>query len=326
MRYFDVNNARVANENTGTMLFAIKELLVSAGMTVVGSGDGKSLHEWAGETAGAGTGSGGAHDVWTAAPQTTTDNTDTTGYATNQFAWCVLEDGAGRQALLCRGNFGSFYFGIGVARAGSGGFVYQAGTTDHNTIPAAPAGGSSHERWFWSTRSSVSGYISSYSTTGYYHVWADDALDGESGMCWGFCEIRGAADYGDLLAVEPCSSPPDPADPDPCVYMRRVGGGADPRYAYRLDGSTWATCDDYSSAYWEFSPGGSIATKECLFVAPPVCGDTDPKGTPHPSACRYGPVSRSWGRYGEDQNGAGWCAYHGRLWIPWPDDVTVPLP
>lgn len=94
----DVRNlVKVDGHRHGVLFFPLKALLVAMGWTVEGSGDGNVLVEFRGSTGGAGTGSGGAYDVWTA---DTGAHDASPGNVSNALAWCVLQSPSGKQILL----------------------------------------------------------------------------------------------------------------------------------------------------------------------------------------------------------------------------------
>lgn len=98
----DVRNILKSDGNRHGILFLpLKALLVKAGWTVEGSGDGASLHEFRGATGGAGTGSGGAFDVWTA---DTGVHDASPGNVSNALAWCVLKAPTGTLQYLLVGT------------------------------------------------------------------------------------------------------------------------------------------------------------------------------------------------------------------------------
>ena len=85
----------------GGLFFPLKNLLVAAGWTVEGSGDGLAAYEYRGVTGGAGTGPGGVYDVWTQ----DTGSHGGIGNVSNSDTWCVLKDPGGGMEILLAGMY-----------------------------------------------------------------------------------------------------------------------------------------------------------------------------------------------------------------------------
>lgn len=130
------NILKADGDRHGVLFLPIKALAVANGWAVVASGDGASLFEWDGVTAGNGTGSGGKADVWTSHGT----GTGTAGDVSNQLAWCVLEDPAGNQLFLQ----GTSSAGIGWDCYGSVYYLpgggYSSTGINATTGPAAASG------------------------------------------------------------------------------------------------------------------------------------------------------------------------------------------
>lgn len=183
-------------ETAGT-LFEIKELLVSAGWSVVGS-SADFAFEFSGVTGGAGTGSGGAYDLW-----------DTAADADRSRRWMVVEQpGGGRQYLFYRLNTSdSANFSMSP-----GGNFTSAGVT-----PSVPPVASDH-RFIWQTTTSADFDIYVPTTQGILNLWAlDNAVNGE--YAWGFFVADGTSStsISHCFGVVPVDNA-DPSDTEPLAF------------------------------------------------------------------------------------------------------------
>jgi len=341
-RLFDVNQAKTgaATDWAGQYLFALKELAVSAGYTVRGSGDGDSRFAYDGQTAalpGAQQGSGGSYDCWLTGNARSDSAPAVAGDAGNADAWLVLRDGSDRELLLVMTSQGgsnwSGYCRMAVARAGAGGF--DGSTAATGTIPGTPSGGAGDEEWLFGTRASGSGVqVFLYNETGRIHMYADDtpgAVDG--GLPLGFVAIDAALNIEAHMAIVPMDEASS-ADVDPCVYLADPGTGV-----YDGTGWSWAAGPTYANQdlaaqnvnnFWEASGQSDPITGDDPIISPVYVLTGTPevwKGVPHPTSPRMSAVSRGWGDRGDDQNGETWVALgaDGAM-HPWPDTATVPLP
>ena len=339
MRVFDPNQPKAgANLDwAGRYLFALKELAVSAGFTVRGSGDNSGRFAWNGITAALPApqqGSGGAYDCWLTGASRGSSSPAIAGDAGNAGAWLVLEDPAGRQTLLVMTSQTSSnwdgYCRIAAARAGSGGFDGTVAAT--GTIPGVPSGGAGDEGWLFGSRADTNGVPAFlYNTGGYVHMWADTTPGVDGGLVLGFWTVTSALALQNYMCLSPIVSSESSADIDPYVYM---------------SGSTLAV-----GFAWDWA-GGPVYTRRALNAQSiasfwPTSGQSDPvtgadsislpvpvtstnecwKGDMHPSSVYMQPVSRSWGNYGPDAHDlSSYYASAGSLAFPWPDAATVPLP
>jgi hypothetical protein len=122
-------------ERGGQVWMKLKEVLVNSGYWVVtGSGDGFSMFQNEGQTAGV----GGSYDVLTVAPVPNDSNwhTGTPGSISNLSAWFQLKEVATTRVMqFWRDNSASYTYGDGMAiRMCSGGVAVTGATA--NTAPA----------------------------------------------------------------------------------------------------------------------------------------------------------------------------------------------
>lgn len=341
-RIYDPNLAKAgaSDDWAGRYLFALKELAVSAGYTVVGSGDGDSRFAYDGQTGalpGAQQGSGGSYDCWLTGASRSDSAPAVAGDAGNADAWCVIEDPGGRQVLLVMTSQGgsnwSGYCRIAVARAGAGGFDGSAAAA--STIPGTPSGGAGDERWAFGTRASASGVqVFLYAETGRIHMYADDtggAVDG--GLPLGFLAIDSSFNVEAYFAVVPMDEASS-EDADPCVYLAAASATA-----YEGFGWKWASGPTYPDAdlnsqnvnnFWDNAGASDPISGDDPIICPIYVLDGSPevwKGVPHETSPRMSAVNRGWGDRGDDQNGVSWVATGvSGMMFPWPDTATVPLP
>lgn len=330
-RLFNVNQAKISGEYAGAALFALKELAVSAGYTVRGSGDGDLLFAWDGYTAALGAGdqgSGGAYDCWqTGASRTDASSSDPKD-AGNTSAWCVLEDASGRQIYLQMTTQPTGYAGyviIGVARAGSGGFKPAAGPIGANTGPGAPTA-AGDEYFFYGSRNGTGANAFDGTDSGYYHMWADSTPGVDGALPLGIFFVDGSGNSAGYFAVVPIVANESSSDADPCVYesttARAWDWAAGPTYTIR------STNTQGISSFWVNQGQADPVTGDTSIAAPQYVTATNEcfKGTPHSTGLRLLPLARAWGFYGLDQNSLGWCSGPTGYVFPWPDAATVPLP
>lgn len=343
-RAFDVNNQRLADDYAGFAMFALKELAVSVGWTVVGSGDGAGRFAYSGVTTalpGGQQGSGGDYDCWMtgATRDDTTPSVD--GDAGNQSAWIVLAN-AGRQ-LLIQHTDGTGTGGGGLA--GYGRMAYNPGTgatpsfdgsaADTSTLPD-PA---TNEVWLVGDRSTASGaqWIT-WNAAGYVHIWGDSAAGANGARTIGLVFVENASTsvgrYFCLAAVVAGSEQSGDADPT-VAYI----GTTPPTSGVAPSGYVWNTLtaaievsdDDGLGLPWS-GQGNSLSGDDQLTQLYAVCttssGDRYCKGLVTTSGLASSSTQRGWGDRGEDADSLGWVhlGSTGGLLMPWPDASTVPLP
>lgn len=335
-RLFNVNQAKVTGEYAGAALFALKELAFSAGYTVRGSGDGNLLFAWNGTTLPldpGDRGSGGAYDCWQTGASRTDASSAVPKDAGNTSAWCVLEDGAGRQIYLQMTAQATGYAGyvlIAVARAGSGGFDPTTVSLGASTGPGAPSA-AGDEHFFYGSRAQVNGAGANFlggSTSGYYHMWADTTPGVDGGLPLGIFFVDGSGVPGNHFAVVPIVANESSSDADPCVYeafsnnSRAWDWASGPTYTIRSMNS------QSINSFWVNQGQADPITGDTSIAAPQYVTSTNEcfKGTPHSTGLRLLPLARAWGFYGLDQNSLGWCSGPTGYVFPWPDAATVPLP
>jgi len=176
----DVRNIlKVDGHRHGVLFYPMKALLVSKGWTVEGTGDGATTHEFRGTTGGAGTGSGGAYDVWTA----DTGNDDgSAGNVSNALTWCVLKAPTGTMEILLVGTsqtssgwdaYGNICFSHadGYAAAGIGPTTPPAAPTDEQIIFGSRPFGSGFELVAFPGNQYVHLGANSTAVNGIYGFW-----------------------------------------------------------------------------------------------------------------------------------------------------------
>lgn len=128
--YNDCRNLlKVDTDRHGVYFLPMKALAVAAGWTVKGSGR-TGAHEFQGTTGGAGTGSGGAYDVW-----------NSVANVSSALSWCVLEapDGVDEMLLVGTDQAGNTWDAYGHVMYLPGGGYTSAGIGP-TTPPATVAG------------------------------------------------------------------------------------------------------------------------------------------------------------------------------------------
>ena len=164
------NLAKVDGHRHGVVFLPVKALLASVGWTVEGSGDGASLHEFRGTTAGAGTGSGGAFDVWTVDNQS---DDGAAGNVSNALTWSVLKAPTGTMEILL---VGTSQTSSGWDAYGSICFSHSAGYAAAGVGPTTPPGAPADEQILIGARPFGSGAVLvDYPGAQWVHVAANDA-------------------------------------------------------------------------------------------------------------------------------------------------------
>jgi len=327
---FNVNQGQGATQYAGQKFFELKVLAVSAGYVVRGSGDGDVLFEWNGITPGP------IYDVWATGNVRTNSTPVVAGDAGNASAWCVLEDPAGRQVLLQMtsgtgaGAWASYGI-IAVARAGSSGF--NGATANATTAPGAPTSGAGDEYFFFgSTRNSTGVDLFGFNTASTVHMWADTTPGVDGGRPLGWFSVRNTT-LAEVRywSLEPIIANESSADIDPVVYNASNSDwsgwdwAAGPTYTRRQMSSP------DTSSFWANNGQVDPITGFSAIAAPLWVTSTNEcaKGTVHPTSLRMLPLTRTFGFYGLDQNGLGWCtgANSGTWCFPWPPaPQPVPIP
>ncbi len=336
---FNVNQAQGATQYAGEKFFNLKVLAVSAGYVVRGSGDGGARFAYNGVTAALPVPEQASNqwDCW----QTGNVRTDSTpavaGDAGNASAWCVLEDAAGRQVLLQMTSgtgVGAWaaYGNIAVARAGSSGF--NGAVAAAAVAPGAPTSGAGDEVFFFgSTRNSTGVDLFGYNTASTIHMWADTTPGVDGGLPLGWFSVRNTtiAEVR-FWSLEPIVANESSADIDPVVYhasqsdRRAWDWAAGPTYTVRGVHTPSAVSDFWPNAGQVDPITGFTAIAAPLWV---TTTNECAKGTVHPTSLRMLPVTRTFGFYGLDQNGLGWCTgpNSGTWCFPWPPaPQPVPIP
>lgn len=221
----------------GGALFEIKELLVSAGWSVVGSSDGSSF-EFNGTTGGAGTGSGGTFDLW-----------DTFTDANGTDRWMLMEQpGGGRQYMFRRRsstNTANFSMSPGGNFIGAG--------ASASVPPTA-----SDQRFIWQTTTTSDSDTYTDNSDGYFNVWArDDAVNGE--YAWGFFTVDGAngTDIDYACGVVPVDNA-DPSDTEPLAFYHSTTSDITWQ-AVNANTSNFEASLDNVDGYSGFGPGQAAA-------------------------------------------------------------------
>ncbi len=341
-RAFDVNNQRLAGYYAGFAMFALKEMAVSIGWTVVGSGDGDGRFAYSGETSalpGNQQGSGGDYDCWMTGATRTDSTPGVAGDAGNEAAWVVLANGA-RQVLLQHTDQNGAANYNGYARMaynpGTGATpAFDGSAADTSTIPD-PA---TNEVWMIGNRATPAGDVwLPWNTAGYVHIWGDDAAGAGGAFTLGlvFVESSGTtvARYFCFAAVT--SGTELSGDSDPSVaYL----GTTAPTSTSAPAGFAWneltsameAVADDALGLPWR-GQGNSVGGDDQLTQLYAVCtassGTRYCKGLVTTSGFASSPTQRGWGDRGEDGDGLGWVhlGNNGGLLMPWPGAATVPFP
>lgn len=330
---FNVNQPHAAAQYVGQAFFNLKQLAVSAGYFVRGSGDGGTRYAFDGATAALPLAEQATNpwDCWQSGNVRTDASSVVAGDAGNVRAWCVLEDGAGRQILLqaSAGTVGwNGYGNVAVARAGSGGFT--SGTASATSAPGAPTAGAGSEFFFFGTRNGNGGIVLNTTNDSTIHMWADTTpgVDGGLALGW-FSVLNLTLAPSTHWSVAPIAADASSADSDPAVYLSSAADrgwdwAAGPTYTLRALNSPDA------SAFWRNNGTPDPITGDFAIAAPLWVTGTNEcaKGTVHPTSLRMMPISRPYGYYGLDQNGLGWCTGPGpnQYCFPWPDTLPVPGP
>jgi len=225
-----------ASSDSSVAFFTVKEGLVASGLwTVEGSGDGTSAFEFNGTTGGAGTGSGGAYDLWTSSTIAGTPD-----------AWIVFQDPIGRQLLMqarlpgdaTTGPRARIYWDFSGAytSAGISATVPPAATTDEKLLvgtraASATFGNNSAKHISFFAKDEMVSNVAPFHLLQYNHTGGSDATFG-------------------LFAIEN----PHPSDTQNYIWMNAGSNQNMATYEAGLPAGTWATSVQWTSRFNLNSP------------------------------------------------------------------------
>ncbi len=217
------NQTKTGDVYAGRYFFLLKELAVSAGWTVKGSGDGGTRFGYRGGTSvpAPERGSGGEFDCW----RTGTGGRHGDGLVAGDprhGSWLVLENDGRELLLVPSAASTSNWDGYGrmfYAPKGSGGFVSSG--ADATTLPAAAP----DEVALFGARGAPNGVdIFVYNEDGFVQLWADDAPE-NGALALGFqCVDAVGAPEGFFCIAPIIAATTHPSDPDSVVVMATTTG------------------------------------------------------------------------------------------------------
>lgn len=323
------NQPKIGAVYAGRFFFLLKELAVTAGWTVKGSGDGGTRFGYRSGTSVpvAERGSGGEFDCW----RTGTGGSHADGLVAGDprhGSWLVLEND-GREVLLCpTAASGSNYDGYGrmfYAPKGSGGFA--AGVANATT----PPGPATHELALFGTRAAPNGAnIFLYNEDGYVQLWADDAPEGAA-LVLGFQIVDGAGAPSGFFTVAPIEHETVHAsDGDPVVVMANGTGPSlsTGNYAWNYGAGEMQTLNLTASAqgYWAgqgvIDPSTGNDPSDSIPVLLGTGGNRVFKGFISAKALLWSAANRSYPLVGSE----GHLYTTPGFLVPWVAAETAPLP
>lgn len=334
--FTDVRNiVKLSGERHGRLFFPLKALLVAMGWTVEGSGDGVALSEFRGVTGGAGTGSGGAFDVWTA---DTGANDASAGNVSNSNAWCVLQSPSGEQFLLVGTNqsppgfdgFGTV--AVSPAKKYSGGGIGPA-------LPPVPT---IDERLLRGDRATGVALIP---------VGADariqlGAQSEPDRLIWPFFFVSVTHPAGaahDMLFWCPVSRKRSWVPAPQVFVLAATGLEMTKKESPGLGAERWITAADWSSAFalnngfWNDGANSDPSTKDLPVGQVPITSQVGIAGEEYFEGVVDAPLMRAatqdgFGVVGDypkltqiDADGLTWLHF-GRVIVPWDDTLAAPTP
>lgn len=339
-----LTNVNVVKSGTGLdwagkFLFLLKEIAVSAGWTVKGSGDGGTRFGYSGVTAalaGAQQGSGGDFDCWI----TGTGTAHTSGLQAGDprhGSWIVLEND-GRELLIAPSaqTAASWdgYCRILYARRGAGGF--DGSVASATEIPGAATG----EAEIAGTRASSDGdSVFLYADSGYVNLWADDAAE-LGALALGFMTVSSTTPAKHWMCVAPviaATSQGLTVDPDPAGVFYAANGpflGSGQGYAWNYGSGAMEAIDlgGRGDSFW----GGNgapdpTAAKDPYTNVPLIIGvglNEIVKGLVSPKAFAWTAALRTHPDIGVDDSANVFCYFGqtGGFIFPWVAAGTAPLP
>jgi len=321
----------------GVVFLPLKAILVAAGWTVEGSGDGDALYEFRGTTGGAGTGSGGAYDVWTSDDGTTSVSA---GNVSNALAWCVLKAPTGTMQILMVGTtqaasgwdaYGNILFSHadGYVAAGISATVPPATVTDEKAVIGGTRPFSSGEE------------LISFSTAGYVHIGANtEAVAGYYGFWWATVNTSGTR--FNSLQLSPIFGA---RSWDVAPYLWQAGIIGEHGFTWEKKGLTsetwfnnfgWPAALLFDKAYWRASSYFDPETSDLPMGEPMIIGRSGVVSQEHfrgvlphsrmRAATSDGTTTADYPSITEqDPDGLVWLHWND-LALPWDDTVSPPTP
>jgi len=318
----------------GGLFLPLKNLLVAAGWTVEGSGDGASAYEFRGTTAGSGTGAGGAFDVWTSDSGA---HTGSAGEVSNANVWCVLQSPSGLEILL----HGTSSTSAGYDAYGDIVFSHSDGYTATGISATVAPGATTDEQALIGARAFSTGTnLVNYTGTNYICMRAnDETVNGELGFWW-IATTSGTGVGDTYMALQPLELT-RPWEVAPYVFLADISPtmhvfqweGKDQGFEFWRNQSSDAQI--IGGDFWRHNGqpdpvSGNIQAGDAIFIGRSLTANEHIRGyAPFmltKGSAADGTATRTYPDYTQqDANGQVWVFFSNML-LPWDETASPPDP